>query len=267
MLLLSRTNKFLGRTAFLALLFFAITVAIPITGPDALNPNGLTSSSSSAASQELVDPDIISRSALHARTELSDVRNPVLLPRDPKPGVMMSLLSTQQQVGTLRASVGCRCDTEDIARAGRVLEKMMNSATILHHLQDSLPLKNLGKVKVDHLALDYDIEGDLDRAKTYCLIKFFSDPHEGWDSYTLELWATLLLVEELPPHTYEPWTGIFWTYVPRVQGRRLEKVIWAEFKNGIEILQKKEENFTEDLTLGEEGHDSKQQSQPSRKSV
>ncbi|KAJ3755488.1 hypothetical protein EV360DRAFT_72809 [Lentinula raphanica] len=266
MLLLSRTNKFLGHTAFLALLFSAITVAIPITGPDALNPNGLTSSSSSAASQELVDPDIISRSALHARTELSDVRNPELLPRDPKPGVMMSLSSTQQHVGTLRASVGCRYDTEDIVRAGRVLEKMMNSATVLHHLQDSFAMKNLGKVKVDHLALDYDIEGDLNRDKTYCLIKFFSDPHEGWDLYTFELWATLLLVKNLPPHMYEPWTGILWTYVPRGQDGQLEKVTWVEFKKGIKILQKKEENF-KDLTSGEEGPDSKQQSQPRRKSV
>ncbi|KAJ3840373.1 hypothetical protein F5878DRAFT_708828 [Lentinula raphanica] len=299
MLLLSRTNKFLGRTAFLALLFSAITVAIPITGPDALNPNGLTSSSSSAASQELVDPDIISRSALHAHTGLSDVRNPVLLPRDPQPGIMMSkqhvppsvtpplkpqpdIMMSKQHVPpsvtpplkpALHASVLCRHDTEYLWRAGRVLEKMLNSATVLRHLRDSFVMQDLEEVKVNSLMTDYDVgimqwhSLNVDvklYSDEYCCIKVFSGPHDAWRTHTLELWATLRLRRENPPPKYEPWEGTLGTHVRLPD--RMNIITWVEFKKGIEILQKKEENF-KDLTSGEEGPDSKQQSQPRRKSV
>ncbi|KAJ3765778.1 hypothetical protein FB446DRAFT_709185 [Lentinula raphanica] len=252
MLLLSRTNKFLGRTAFLALLFFAITVAIPITGPDALNPNGSTSSSSSAASQELVDPDIISRSALHAHTGLSDVRNPVLLPRDPQPGIMMSKQHVPPSVTpplkpALHASVLCRHDTEYLERAGRVLEKMLNSATVLRHLRDSFVMQDLEEVKVNTLRTDYDVgitqwhSLNVDvklYSDEYCCIEVFSGPHDAWRTHTLELWATLRLRRENPPPKYEPWEGTLGTHVRLPD--HLNIITWVEFEKGTE---KKQENF------------------------
>ncbi|KAJ3726682.1 hypothetical protein C8R42DRAFT_657351 [Lentinula raphanica] len=133
MQLSSRTSKILGQPAFVALLLSAIALAVPITGPETY-PNESTPSALSASHDPAHRSDIVSQSAIDARTsELSADDQRLLLARAPEPGAMLS----QIVQGPLEANVKCKNpENQDATRLA--LEKMLNCDPVHNHLKNAL---------------------------------------------------------------------------------------------------------------------------------
>ncbi|KAJ3839650.1 hypothetical protein F5878DRAFT_641025 [Lentinula raphanica] len=241
MQLFSRTSKILGQPAFVALLLSAIALAVPITGPETY-PNEPTPSALSASHDPAHRSDIVSQSAIDARTsELSADDQPLLLARAPEPGATLSQIK-QGTYARLAANVKCKNpENQDATRLA--LEKMLNCDPVHNHLKNALPKYKFRGVLLRKFEIDAGIgdpkysldENRLNFKDQHCDVEIIPDEY-----ISLTLWATLHLTKHAP-HDQTPYHAALGTVSKYRGNREAVTVVWVEFKMG-NIVSEKEKN-------------------------
>ncbi|KAJ3826856.1 hypothetical protein F5880DRAFT_1504321 [Lentinula raphanica] len=241
MQLFSRTSKILGQPAFVALLLSAIALAVPITGPETY-PNEPTPSALSASHDPAHRSDIVSQSAIDARTsELSADDQPLLLARAPEPGATLSQIK-QGTYARLAANVKCKNpENQDATRLA--LEKMLNCDPVHNHLKNALPKYKFRGVLLRKFEIDAGIgdpkysldENRLNFKDQHCDVEIIPDEY-----ISLTLWATLRFTKHAP-HDQTPYHAALGTVSKYRGNREAVTVVWVEFKMG-NIVSEKEKN-------------------------